>query len=484
MKFFQKQFVILVIFFGVLFGLCVYFAYWGIHRATDEISEQTALLLAKQFKPLVETALAGIDLKNKNLPASKEIILRQLLFQESKRLGSIDDMFLIDANGKIIFSLNTGREVTGLEINHITNEIDNGNLPDIQLIRREEAWSYDAVWPISEKNNLRAVLSINTASENLRPFLHNLTIKFYLIGFGGVLGVIVVSFIGARLLKTPMKDIEKAMTYIDRRKYGYRLKINRKNEYAGVYQKVNQALRRLEQLDAVQRTAVQKRNAVLRELKTVSRFLDVMAHEIKNPLHAMGINLDVLKTKVQKGKSKEAALKHAEILEQELDHLEEVVRGFLNYVRPGVPQKQRTNINNLIKEVCQMVAAEADKAQISVETRLGKNLRDVLVDPRQMQQALHNTVINGIQATGKGGKIVIRSWGKRKKILLSIKDNGAGISKEHLKKIFDLYFTTKKGGTGLGLPITKRIVEANGGQMQLESKVGKGTTVTMMFPAV
>ncbi|MFQ5825361.1 MAG: PAS domain-containing sensor histidine kinase [bacterium] len=480
MKFLHKQIIILLIFFAIIFGLTVYFAFLGIYNSTDKLSEQSTYLLAAQFKPIFKLKLKGINL-NKKLPEAKEIKFRQLLLQELNKFDSIEDILIVNTDNQIIFSLNSKTEGQIYQSGKYSND---NNVSGIKLSKRKKAGAYDAVFPIASNMNLRGVLCVNYASENLRPIIHNLSIKFYLIGFAGILGMILVSFIGARLLKAPMKDIEKAMTFIDKRKYGYRIKRKKDEEFAEVYQKVNLALSRLEQLNAVQRTAVQKRNAILKEMQTISRFLDIMAHEIKNPLHAMGINLDVLITKIQKGQSKEDVLKHSRILEQELDHLQEVIRGFLSYVRPGVPQKQRTNLNSIIKEVCQIVAAEANKSKISLETRLGKNLRDILLDRRQIQQALHNIVINGIQATGEGGKILIRSWAKRKKVLLSIKDTGAGISKEHLKEIFDLYFTTKKGGTGLGLPITKRIVEANGGQMQLESKLGKGTTVTIWFPAV
>jgi signal transduction histidine kinase len=281
-----------------------------------------------------------------------------------------------------------------------------------------------------------------------------------------------------------MRTIGKAMTQIDKRKYGHRLKIQKNDPFAKVYEKVNLALQRLEQLDSVQRNAVQRKNVLLNEMKTFSRYMDMMAHEVKNPLHALGINLDVLKTKVQKGKPKKDVLKHSEILEHEIDHLQEVIQGFLSYVRPGVPRKERLKINNLIKDVCEMVAPEAEKSKISIETRLGKNLSDILIDRGQFQQALHNLLINALHATGAGGKVSIRSWAKRKKVLVSIKDTGTGIAKEQLQQIFDLYFTTKKNGTGLGLPISKRIVEANGGQMQLDSKLDKGTTIIISLQSL
>lgn len=466
-------------FFGILFGAMVYYAFWGIDRVIEEISEQSTIRLAAQIKSLIESGLKGANLNK--LAKSKKDTLHQLILNDSDTYSEIADLFLVNADNSIIFSMNPGKEGQTFEKEtNIEFSTDHREL-EIQLIRQKAISGYVAIWPIAGSNNVRGVLKISSRPGVFRPILHNLTIKFYLIGFMALLGVIIISFIGTRLLGSPVRSIERAMTAIDKRKFGFRLKSKSDDEYAKVYQKVNQALKRLEQLDSIQRASVQRRNAVLNEMKTLLRFLDIMAHEIKNPLHAMVINLDVLMTKLHKSQAKEDTLKHAEILGKEMDHLQELIRGFLSYVRPGVPQKQRTNVNEVIKAVCQLVAAEAEKYKVAIVTRLSKGLRDILVDRGQFQQAIHNIVINGIQATGESGKINIRTWAKRKRVIISVKDAGAGISKEHLKKIFDLYFTTKRGGSGLGLPISKRIVEANGGQMQLESKLGKGTTVTFIF---
>ncbi|RMF65605.1 MAG: sensor histidine kinase, partial [Calditrichaeota bacterium] len=350
----------------------------------------------------------------------------------------------------------------------------------IMLFAAEELGNYRATWALPGDRGERAVLFIDL-QKPIAGDLHDLTIKFYLIGFGAALAVIFLALLGTRTLKRPLRQVEEAMTAIDRRRHGFRLKVPEGQEFAEAYRKVNRALVRLEQLDSVQRSAVQRRNALANELKTISRFLDVLAHEIKNPLHALGINVDVLKTKIQREKPRADILKHAKILERELEHLQEVVQGFLNFVRPGVPQKERTQLNSVVREVIQLAGPEAQKRKIKVEARLAKSLRHVTLDPRQMQQALHNVLINAVHASYDGGKIVVRTWQKGNRVLVSVKDEGMGMSKADLKKVFELYYTTKKGGTGLGLPITKRLVEANGGELQVESAQGKGTTVTMMF---
>ncbi|MCH7680546.1 hypothetical protein IID10_14475 [candidate division KSB1 bacterium] len=106
--------------------------------------------------------------------------------------------------------------------------------------------------------------------------------------------------------------------------------------------------------------------------------------------------------------------------------------------------------------------------------------------PGGQRQQHHHRIrpTNPVVKTGEGGKINIRSWGKPKKVFVSIKDTGIGIAKEQLQQIFDLYFTTKRNGSGLGLPISKRIVEANGGTIELESKLNKGTMITISLQAL
>lgn len=479
MKIIQKQLVTLLIFWIVVFGVTAYFIYSGSEKIIDYFSSQTAVSIASEIRPEIEAALAGADLNATNLQ-SIESEIRQILVRDSELYRSVQNLYLVDSQNQVRFALH-GQPRAETQTNGIAGP-NPGDPQKIVIKKVPGNQVYEAIWQVQNNANVWAVLRLNLVRSQLRAILNNAMIKIYLVGFVGILGVIVISLFSTKSLKSPMKDVEKALDAIDRRKYGHRLKFSKDSEFAKVYNKANLALRRLEQLDSVQRAAVQRRNALLKEMKTISRFLDIMAHEIKNPLHAMGINLDVLKTKVEKKRSKTDILKHADILGQEMEHLQEVVRGLLNYIRPGVPQKQQTKINDIIKSVCESVSAEAGKANVSVETRLSKGLKDVLLDPGQLQQALHNIVVNAIHATGEGGKIQIRTWGKRKKALLSVKDTGVGISKEEQKRIFDLYYTTKKEGTGLGLPITRRLVEANSGQIQLESKVGKGTTVTLLFP--
>lgn len=479
MKLFYKLLLILIILFVAVVGPSIYFYYTSMHKIIDVLSKEIVTALSMNLKNELQPALDGMDVSSPLTLQQRRFFSRKL--DSATEYHAVEDFYLVDRRGKIIFSLNRTATDNAGELNSIS--FDSIRISDMRMKIKKMPGSglYESAFLINTTPGVAGVVNVNTLS-GIQDTIHDLTIKVYLIGFGGIVGIILIALVGSGVTRSPLKDIEKAMVNIINRKYGFRLKKKSDTEYANVYSKVNLALRRLEQLDAAQRRAVQKRNVLQREMKTTSRFLDIMAHEIKNPLHALVINLDVLKTKIEKKRPKTDTLKHTKILEQEMEHLQEVVQGFLRYVRPGVPQKEKINVNASIKEACEMVAPEAQKNKIKIETRLGKSLREISVDKRQLQQALHNVMINAIHASSQGGKVAIRSWGKRSKILVSVKDEGTGIPKDQLKKIFDLYYTTKKDGSGIGLPITKRIVEANGGQVQLESTVGKGATVTFIFP--
>ncbi len=482
MKIFHKLLILSILFLVIIFGITVYVSFWGFHSSLDKFAENSAIFLVSHFKPIINSGLKGFDLTN-GLSESQDIKLRQLLLQELDKLKIVDNVLLVNPDGIIFFSLNPVLTETTYPKEVLIDDSVPGKDLKFKLTKMGEAGLFDAAWPVTPSNKYLSVIRINSKLGTLGAVLQNLKIKFYLIGFAGLVTVFILSIIGAKTLNSPIKQIEKAMSIIDKRKYGFRLKWKKDDEYADIYKKVNQALNRLEQLDSVQRKAVHRQNVIQKELRTFSRFLDIMSHEIKNPLHALGINLDVLKTKINKQQSKETTLKHVDILENETEHLQEVIQGFLSYVRPGKPQREKIQINEIIKEACRTVAAQAENSKIRIESRLSRGLRPVNVDRGQFQQALSNIIINAIYATSQGGKINIRTYTKKKKILVAVKDTGAGISRENLKKIFDLYYTTKKNGSGLGLPVTKRIIEVNGGQVLLDSKLDKGTQVTLSFPA-
>jgi len=477
MRIAQKNLLLFVIFFGLIFGGAVFFAFSSLQHVVDLSVEKLALLSTFQTRTYIAATMNGELRKDDEFRTFFNTHSAELK-REFQRIGNVADFVLLNRDFTILYSININPGEALFSV--LDDSVAHRDTSGVRLVHLRDNPGVLTAWPLQGNGDLFCVLKLNYDS----PFgviVHEATLRFYLLGFSGLLGVAFIALFSGRTVKTPLRKVRNALAVLEKRKYGHRIEVKHEDEFYPLYHQVNRALERLEQLDSTQRKAVQKRNALLLELRTLSRFLDIMAHEVKNPLHALVINTDVLKAKIQRDKPKAETLKHAKIIEREIEHLQEVIQGFLNFVRPGVPQKEKVKLNDVVRSVCQTAMSEAKKAGVTIETRLAGDVTQANIDRSQFQQALHNIVLNAIHASPQGGKIQVRTRRQRKDIIITIRDSGVGMTKDQLNKVFDLYYTTKKNGSGIGLPITKRLIEANSGRIKIDSTPEKGTVVTITF---
>ena len=144
----------------------------------------------------------------------------------------------------------------------------------------------------------------------------------------------------------------------------------------------------------------------------------------------------------------------------------------------GDPNQEKINLKGTIEGVLQLVSYEVTTEGIEINIQVSSDL-NVLFDPRHLEQVLFNLIRNACQEIGKGGKVTISSSLKTNKVSMAISDNGPGIPKERLSQIFEPFYSTKEEGSGVGLYVTKQLVERNGGKTTVESKIGEGTTFTL-----
>lgn len=210
-----------------------------------------------------------------------------------------------------------------------------------------------------------------------------------------------------------------------------------------------------------------------------------LAHEIRNPLNAMNMNLQMLEEEIH------APIDHpnaetATLLSStkgEIRRLESLVNDFLSYARPAEPRFETRDLNQTVEEVVRFLRAEMQQKGVSVETSLLESVPLVAMDEGQMRQALINILINAKEVLGAGGRVIVSTGlGGEGEVLVRIQDNGPGIPVELRKKIFEVFYSTRGGGTGLGLPIAQRIMETHGGWIELQSEVGMGTTFILHIP--
>jgi signal transduction histidine kinase len=232
-----------------------------------------------------------------------------------------------------------------------------------------------------------------------------------------------------------------------------------------------------------------------RKLAALGRLMAGVAHEVKNPLNAMTIHLELLKQKLgamrepitvpagPSGGSKTLDLtKHVNVIGDEIKRLDQVVVGFLKFARPDELKLQPVHMSSLISEVLSMTAPEAERRGIVLKTECPPSVPEINADPGMLQQALLNLTINACHAMPDGGtlKILCRPVARRR-VEISIEDTGVGIPPENLSRIFDLYFTTKEKGSGIGLSMVFRIVQLHDGEVEVQSTPGRGTRFRLLF---
>lgn len=234
-----------------------------------------------------------------------------------------------------------------------------------------------------------------------------------------------------------------------------------------------------------------------RKLAALGRLMAGVAHEVKNPLNAMTIHLELLKQKLE---AHQAALegkppakpvpakgidmnKHVHVIAQEIRRLDEVMVGFLKFARPDELKLQPVQLADLIADVAATVGPEAEKFKVMVKLDCSPALPEINADPGMLRQAILNLALNGCQAMPDGGTLRLACRATSRRLVeVDVEDTGVGIPPEHLSRIFDLYFTTKEKGTGIGLSMVYRIVQLHDGEVEVQSTPGSGTRFRLIFP--
>ena len=219
-------------------------------------------------------------------------------------------------------------------------------------------------------------------------------------------------------------------------------------------------------------------------LAVVGRMSANVAHEIKNPLGTIVLNAELLQEELDRfaGPDSAEAKNLLAVIKSELDRLNEVVEEYLQFARLPEVKLEEGDVNEVISDLLHFLKGDVAGKNIVVVEELANPLPQVQLDPRQLRQALLNMVKNSVEAMPDGGKLVVSTAAKNGWVEIRIADTGRGIPEENLELVFTPFFSTKHGGTGLGLPITFHIVKEHQGTVNLESFVDMGTIFTLRLP--
>lgn len=216
----------------------------------------------------------------------------------------------------------------------------------------------------------------------------------------------------------------------------------------------------------------------------IARLAGALAHEIKNPLSTIGLNLELLAEDFSESETPRdrRALAKIAVVQRECQRLLSLLDDFLKFTRARALKLEPADLNAEAERVLEFFRHQADEAQIEVIRYLDPNLPTVQLDREAFHGALLNLVLNAQQAMPQGGQLVVRTQCLGDDVRLELIDTGSGIDAATLPKIFEAFYSTKSGGSGLGLPTAYKIVEAQGGRITVESERGRGSKFTIHLP--
>jgi len=217
-----------------------------------------------------------------------------------------------------------------------------------------------------------------------------------------------------------------------------------------------------------------------RRLSASGRLTRGVAHEVKNPINAIVLHLQLLRNKL--AHQEPDTRRHMDIIDSEIRRLDRVVQTLVDFTRPRDLHLEEVDLRRVIEDVAQLAAPDAEQHGVRIERRMPEQRLPIRVDLDLMKQAMLNVVINGVQAMPEGGVLTVSARREGAAVVAEVQDQGGGIPREMHDKIFELYFTTKKDGSGIGLAQTYQVLQWHYGSVDFESSEGVGTTFRFHIP--
>ncbi|MBI5101842.1 MAG: HAMP domain-containing protein [Nitrospirae bacterium] len=341
-----------------------------------------------------------------------------------------------------------------------------------------EGHAYNVIIPVvaGEKHYGYIHLTINT--EDFSTFMQKRLLQRILAAllvFG--IGIVFIVYLAGRYTK-PIEDVVAAARAVAGGDLDHVLKTERKDEIGELTHSFNFMVRKLKE-----ERELEERLRKAEHLAGVGQFSRSLAHEIRNPLNFISLSIDHMQEKYRPALTENSEAFNTMILniKKEIQRVSKFAESFLEYSRPLEFEKQKTDIGLLLEDILSLVMAKAQKDGIEIVRQLDV-LPQLMIDPEFIKTCIYNLILNAFQAMPGGGTLTIKTSRVDEMFCLTVEDTGTGISEELIGKIFDPFFTTKVKGLGLGLAITKRVIEEHDGRVEFRSREGKGSIVTVLLP--
>lgn len=396
--------------------------------------------------------------------------------KEAKAKG-INEVNIISNEGEIINSsdpdkVGKRREIhkleTGLKASHKGRDASKLN-------------PYDLLVPVIVGDEQLGYVQINLLLDNIRNTQYtNFVNRVVATCLVFMLGIVLTVYL-ARKYTSPIFRLAEGVKKVSAGDLSVTFPVESKDEIGELAERFNDMVRQLRERDVLE-----KRLYEAEHLSKVGQLASGIAHEIRNPLNYISLGIDHLKEEFIPAcpERREELEKLVGKIKEEVRRANYMVVNFMNYGRPLKLRRKEVSYADLLRKSLPVIEDRLAEQQITVAMELAPDLPPMHVDPELLRNCLFNFVTNAAQAMPDGGTIILgATYQPTEKVFrLTFTDGGTGIPPEDVGKIFQPYFTTKEAGIGLGLAITERIVREHGGSIEVESRVGQGTTFTVLLP--
>ncbi|GAQ94360.1 hypothetical protein TAGGR_1540 [Thermodesulfovibrio aggregans] len=343
----------------------------------------------------------------------------------------------------------------------------------------EEENVYNVIVPVIAGNVQYGYIHLRINKDDFSKILKTNAIKRMittLIIFS--LGIIVTYIISSRYTR-PIDTLTEAAIKVAQGDFNYRLNINRKDEIGKIAESFNFMIQKLQE-----NQMLHERLREAEHLAAIGQLSRTIAHEIRNPLNFINLSIDHLIEKLKKeDKNNSNHINLLEKMKQEIYRVNNLITEYLEYVKPLKLNKKVANIIEIIEDVVSIIEATAEKEGINIYKDYTVDFT-VNVDVDLIKSCFLNIITNAIYAMrdSEVKNLFIKTELVDDNILIKISDTGSGVPEEVIDKIFEPFFSTKRDGLGLGLPLAKKVIEEHGGTIEFSSKLGQGTEVKIYIP--
>jgi signal transduction histidine kinase len=460
----NKKLIVLMLFLSVSLSTILTFLYYQTEQSIYKEFENHISELSKSIQVGVEgVTSSGLPeesrlnnyLQTLNTKGVKEI---SLISNSDKIISSTNPekvgTWISRAKKELIFKAELGEPVTGTEK------------------------YYDVIVPVIAGDKHYGYIHLTVNTEDFASQMRSKAVKRVLVTIAVFSVGIILTIILARRYTKPIENIVQAARSVAAGDLTQELHTRRKDEIGELAQSFNYMVGKLRE-----ERELEERLRQAEYLAGIGQFSRSMAHEIRNPLNFISLSIDHIMEKYAPShtgdrKSFESLIHN---IKSEIQRVSSFTESFLTQSKPLELKLQKTNITMIVEDVIELVEAKALRENISIIKKLSP-LQEISVDPEFIKTCLYNIVLNAFHAMPDGGKLVVETAVANNEMSIIIKDTGIGVSHDSLGKIFDPFFTTKSTGLGLGLALTKKIIEEHLGRVDFQSVEGKGSTVIIHLP--